>query len=257
MDKLDVEEMTIEEKASEFPVKVILYSYGSYKELEVNVYENQNDRWHEKYIFRVRDEEDRTCGFRKSRPTEVGEPSDVALKAVAKYGYFCESHSAEPRVPSSWEQIQGTLETVDQMLGGVLQSDDEIIADYPLFADMIEAGQTQVAEANAILVASGQDPYSEGARDGFKRIFDDPEMIEKTLTESCLRDPYSALVLPELAKFHHGIELGTHSNLQQAIEKHPILSEVADDLRETDRMHIENFREGSYGDAHSPDPDDI
>lgn len=204
MDKRETKEFTIEDRRTEFDTTVIYWEYGrgSADQITVTTVNDHVKEPQQRHTFRVTDEAERECVFRKNDVDGEPDPSRVAMKALGKFGWSCTNYDLEQLEQPAGNEVGPTLKLADDVLGNTLVVPDSPVVDHPFVLDIIETAQTATGVASTLVWMQESDDedyldllFAEQNRDTFR----------EWVAYECVSDPYNTLYLPELAEKHFGV----------------------------------------------------
>lgn len=206
MEKRETQEFDIEDLGTVWETTVIYWEMGrgGTDEVSVTLHNDHVGTPQQRYTFRVTDESERECAFRKTDVDGESKPSRAALKALGKFGWSCTNFDLQQVNQELFKEVGPTLQYSENALGNVLGVEDHPFADYPFLLDVIETAQTAAALASTLAYA--QDKLDD---DHLEILFDEEgrDVLRTFIELECMSDPYHSLYLPKLAEVHFGMDI--------------------------------------------------
>jgi len=259
---LDTEEFTVNYEDTEVLAKVILREVNRSVEIDVNLYDDWNERYHTKNSFKVTDRDDRVAVFRRTSVEGKSDPESACLRALNRYGFECSNFQAENLDKPARDKIQPTLAYADRMLGAIvkLPDEDSPFGGYPFMKNLVEGATTLAAQANSFM-ALCEEVGGERVEDSLDIVINqNPELFREWIIASGLSDEFNKYLLPGIFNMSFPdrepltVEEIEDTDLD---DLRPMLAEwvrsgIGDGWRESESPPLERIREL----AARADPDD-
>lgn len=226
-DRYASEWISLTDNGIETDSRVILYEgYGGNPELDVNIMAEKADVVHNKYTFRVTAMADRECVFRKSSQDGQGIPSEVALKALARFGWKCNNYSIESLRVTAAEQVGGTLRQTTQRMATIVKHEYGPAGNYPFFIDVLEECMSALRFVSTTIdgledseeTVDGLEDSEETDTDMLDTVLtEEPKLLKEYLIAQCKRKREPELILTQLANRHYDMDLS-----QETIDNYEI-----------------------------------
>lgn len=270
MEKKSFEEITVEHKGATLLAKAFIWEYGrsgGRDEIQINILSDYSDdpsQNHEQFIFTITDRDTRKCRYKDS-PHGAPKPTRPALKALAKYGWYCENFDIESLHLEEGRKVQPSLQHVDDLLGAVIKQPSSPISDNEFLLDVLELSMTGVAFVNQFLISSqaveeavesGELPQD--MSDGLSDVMDymaegNRDTFRSYLIASAIGDSFIKEHIIPMANEHYDLGITTEEIENASVEDFPEefrdIIDPEEDWRDTPTSDVPDMELYALGDA--------
>lgn len=223
METVRQDEFQITDRGCKYEVEVRRIKFSTKEEIDVIASTTMDHPTQTKTTFIIDDESDRIARYRDVRPEELGTPHPVTIKALNKFGWYCDNATYVREALAPHDAVQPSLQYVDDLLGSIIKMEDSPLRDKPLALDLLDVAMTCVAYVNGTIKAAradveqyeklGMTARDDEFGDDWLTVDFNPQSDEqrqeaiKKFVSQASQDPYLAIAGTPLVNYHFGTTL--------------------------------------------------